>query len=87
MDSTTQLLSEILANQRLILRGLRHISRQNDAMLKADARPKLTIKAMWDNYGKPISSMLAWAPVAWVLQQLYRGETVQGVLAKLSGFF
>ena len=86
-DSTTQLLTEIRDNQQLIIRGLRHISKQNDTLLKAGARPKMTIKRMWEDYGKPITSMLSWAPVALVLGQIIRGGKIQEFLGKLAGLF
>lgn len=86
-DFTTQLLTEIRDSNQTIIRGLRHISRQNQAILKTASKPTLTVKRMWEDYGKPITSMLSWAPVVWLVQQVFRDGGLHGVFARLSGLF
>ena len=72
-------LETIARNQRLIAKQQKTIS---DALLK-----RLTIRRLWDDYLKPISSILSWPLAAWVLQRFGLGGSLQGALDKLFGFF
>ncbi len=100
MDSATSHLLTLLGQLRegqirqdtlldMIVRHQRFMAKQQADILKAVSKPppRLTIKRLWDDYLKPISSIAAWAPTAWVIHQVFSGGRVQDVLAKLAGYF
>lgn len=94
-DIATRILTElgqIRAENKLMLRGLRHIIKQQDAILKEGSKPRmaLTPKRLYEDYIEPLNKiwkLLAWGPVAPVLHWISQNTKVQDVLAKLSAFF
>jgi len=95
MDATTAHLLTLLGSAvERLTEEIRGIREQQDAILKAVTRPRLTIRRTWEEYLKPISGMLkmagsilSWLPTVWLAQLLLRGGDLHDVLAKLSGLF